>query len=128
MIPKNLAPTIVTGMDVAFVSGPRTVMVASPWYLDSTISHWLAAMELRVPGCSVCARQIRSTKGESDSLSSKLKIMFPHPIDQALRFLLLLLKCQKRITDLFCYLCAASQLVFEPICDELAGNVDVNLL
>src|SRR5688500_6216110 len=86
MIPKNSAPTSVTGMDVAFVSGPRTVMVALPWYLVTTISHWLAAMELRVPGCSVCARQIHSTKGESDSLSSTLKIIVLPRLGWSLQF------------------------------------------
>src|SRR5688572_16910844 len=43
-------------------------------------------MELRVPGCSVCVCQIRSTKGESDNLSSMLKIMLLPPIGQSLQF------------------------------------------
>src|SRR6185295_1804742 len=78
-MPKNSPPTRVTCKGVAFVSGPRTVMVASPWYLDTTISHWLAATERKSPVRSLCALQILSTKGESDSLSSKVKIMVLPP-------------------------------------------------
>src|SRR5215218_4019109 len=77
-MPKNSVPTIVTGKSVARVSGPRTVMYVLSWYLDTTISQPLMAIEIKEPVRSVCARQILSTKGESESLSSIVKIMFPH--------------------------------------------------
>src|SRR5512139_4098168 len=77
-MPKNSVPTIVTGKEVAWVSGPRTVMYVLSWYLDTTISQWLMAMESKSPGHSLFARQILSTKGESDSLSSSVKIIFLH--------------------------------------------------
>src|SRR6266498_4904430 len=75
MMPNHSPPTRLTCIGVTFVSGPRTVTVVSPWYFDTTISHWLAATERKSPVRSLCVRQILSTKGESDSLSSKVKIM-----------------------------------------------------
>src|SRR6478672_9667271 len=64
---------------VAFVSGPRTVSVVLPYCLVTTISQWLAAIELKEPARSLWARQILSTNGESDGLSSKLKIILLPP-------------------------------------------------
>src|SRR4029079_7202813 len=69
------------GKSVAFVSGPRTVMYVLSLYLDTTISQPLMAIERKEPVRSLCARQIRSTKGESDSLSSIVKSMFLHHRD-----------------------------------------------
>jgi hypothetical protein len=77
-MPKNSVPSIVTANGVARVSGPRIVMYVLSWYLDTTISQVLMAIELKEPVRSICARQILSTKGESDSLSSIVKSMCPH--------------------------------------------------
>ncbi len=57
-----------------FVSGPRTVTVVLPLSLVTTISQWLMAIERKGPPCSLLARQIRSTNGESDDRSSSAKI------------------------------------------------------
>src|SRR5215210_6416722 len=64
---------------VAFVSGPRTVSVVLPFCLVTTNSQWLAATEINEPARSLWALQILSTKGESDGLSSKVKIMHLSP-------------------------------------------------
>src|SRR6266545_1561824 len=61
--------------EVTFVSGPRTVTVVLPLSLVTTISQWLMAIERKGPPCSLLARQIRSTNGESDGRSSSLKII-----------------------------------------------------
>src|SRR5688572_7316881 len=68
---------------VAFVSGPRTVNIVLPFCLVTTISQWLAATEINEPARSLWARQILSTKGESDGLSSKVKIMHLPPVPGA---------------------------------------------
>src|SRR3954464_12691417 len=64
---------------VALVSGPRTVRNVLPFCLVTTISQWLAATERNEPACSLCARQIRSTNGESGGLSSKVKSIYLPP-------------------------------------------------
>src|SRR5260221_347919 len=63
---------------VAFVSGPRIVTLISPSNLLTTSSQRLAAMERNGSAPSLCERQTRSTKGESDGLSSsKIIILCP---------------------------------------------------
>src|SRR5262252_2401957 len=62
--------------DVAFVSGPRTVSNVPPKPFVTTISQWLIAIERNGPALSLCACQTRSMNGESDDLSSNVKIEF----------------------------------------------------
>src|SRR5262245_30109330 len=62
--------------DVAFDSGPRTVSNVPPNPFVTTISQWLIAIERNGPALSLCACQTRSMNGESDDLSSNVKIEF----------------------------------------------------
>src|SRR5438128_2180014 len=73
------APSAEQSSGVAFVSGPRTVSSVLPFCLVTTISQWLAATEINEPAHSLWARQIRSTNGESDDRSSKVKIIHLPP-------------------------------------------------
>src|SRR5689334_8856053 len=73
------SPSAEQSRGVALVSGPRTVRIVLPYCLVTTISQWLAATERNEPARLLWARQILSTKGESDGLSSKVKsIELPH--------------------------------------------------
>jgi hypothetical protein len=56
---------------VAIVSGPRNVRNVLPLYRVTAISKWLAATERNFPPRLLWQRQTLSTKGESESLSSK---------------------------------------------------------
>jgi hypothetical protein len=60
---------------VALVSGPRKVMKVFPACRVTAISKWLAATERNVPARSLWLRQIFSTKGESEGLSSNVRSM-----------------------------------------------------
>src|SRR4051812_43539884 len=73
------APSAEQWSGVACVSGPRTVRNVWLFCLVTTISQWLAATERNEPARSLCARQIRSTNGESEGLSSKVKSMHVPP-------------------------------------------------
>jgi hypothetical protein len=73
--------------DVAFVSGPRTVSVAVlALCLVTTISQWLAAIEMNEPARTLRACQIWSTSGESDGRESIEKTVLPPPACRARRF------------------------------------------
>src|SRR5438477_619341 len=87
---------------VALVSGPRSVMVTLPWSLLITSSQWFTAIERNALSPSLWLRQIRSTKGESDALSSSMIIMLLLPSDKE-----------------------AS--VFKPLSDEALAQVDIHL-
>jgi len=57
---------------VALVSGPRSVMKVLPLSRVRAISKWQAATERKVSARSLWQRQIFSTNGESEALSSKM--------------------------------------------------------
>src|SRR5215475_13651802 len=73
------SPSAEQSKGVARVCDPRTVSIILPFCLVTTISQWLAATEINEPARSLWARQILSTNGESDGLSSKVKSMHLPP-------------------------------------------------
>src|SRR5579885_2788197 len=66
----------------ALVSGPRSVIVTLHWSLLTTSSQWFTAIERNGLAPSLCLRQTRSTKGESDALSSSMISMPVLPLDK----------------------------------------------
>ena len=65
---------------VAFVSGPRTVRKVLPLWRVTAISTLLAATDRKTPAERLWLRQTRSTNGESDRRSSKLRNIGDHQI------------------------------------------------
>src|SRR5579859_7811643 len=80
MMPNHSPPPGQSPICVALVSGPRIVTVILPCSLLTTSSQRLAAMERNGCAPSLWQRQIRSTKGESDGLSSS-KIIIAYPLE-----------------------------------------------
>jgi hypothetical protein len=70
------SPSPGQSMFVALVSGPRSVMKTLPLSRVTAISKWHAAIELKAPPRSLWQRQIFSTNGESDGLSSNTMNVF----------------------------------------------------
>ena len=58
---------------VAFVSGPRTVRKVRPSCRVTAISTWLAATDRNTPAAWLWLRHTRSTNGESEGLSVKVR-------------------------------------------------------
>src|SRR6476661_5768285 len=73
-IPSH-SPSAGQSAGVAFVSGPRTVRNDLPLCRVTAISKVLAATDRNTPAESLRLRQIRSTNGESDGLSLKVRNM-----------------------------------------------------
>lgn len=70
MMPNHSPPPGQSPICVALVSGPRIVTLSLPCSLLTTSSQRLAAIERNGCAPSLWERQTRSTKGESDALSS----------------------------------------------------------
>jgi len=60
--------------DSGFVCGPLIVKKVSPSRCETTISQRFVAIEFSMPESMLWARQICSTKGESDCRVSRSKI------------------------------------------------------
>src|SRR5258708_26630335 len=82
MMPNHSPPPGQYPIGVALVSGPRIVTPTLPSSRLTTNSQRLTAIERNGSAPSLWLRQTRSTKGESDALSSSKIIILLLPPDE----------------------------------------------